>query len=297
MLEFANNYEFDNLVLIQATSPMLRGEDLDKGMELFSQPEVDSVLSTVRQKRFCWSDDGNFVTPINYDFNKRPRRQEFDGYLVENGAFYIISKKLFMEAKCRLAGKIRAVEMSEDTYYEIDEPSDWVIMEQLMKNRECLEKKNDVSNIKMLLTDSDGCLTDGGMYYSENGDELKKFNTRDGMGFSLLRQAGILTGIVTGEDVDMVRRRASKLKLDICKCGIKDKLSCVKEICREYNIGLENIAYVGDDINDLQVIEHVGLGCCVSDAEECVKEKAKYITKRKGGEGAIREVVDMLLQR
>ena len=294
MIEFAQKYEFENLILIQATSPMLKGQDLDKGLEIFFQPDVDSVLSVVRQKRFCWREEGEYVNPVNYDYNNRPRRQEFEGYLVENGAFYIISKRLFLEKKCRLAGKIKAVEMQEDTYYEIDEPGDWVIMEQLMNNRSKIQINNKIPNIKMFLTDSDGCLTDGGMYYSENGDELKKFNTRDGMGFSLLKQAGILTGIVTGENVEIVRKRAAKLNLDICKCGIKDKLTCIKEICNEYNISLENIAYIGDDINDLQVIESVGFGCCVNDAEEVVKSKAKYITSRKGGEGAIREVANIV---
>ena len=76
MLEFAHKFEFDNIILIQATSPLLTGEDLDKGIEIFEQPEVDSVLSTVRQKRFCWQSVGNFTKPINYDFNTRPRRQE-----------------------------------------------------------------------------------------------------------------------------------------------------------------------------------------------------------------------------
>lgn len=295
MVEFAENYDFDNFVLIQATSPMLRSEDLDKGIELFNEPDVDSVLSTVRQKRFCWSAYGDYVEPTNYDFNNRPRRQEFDGYLVENGAFYIISKTLFMKNKCRLAGNIKAVEMPENTYYEIDEPSDWIVIEQLMKKRDTRVLNESIPQIKMFLTDSDGCLTDGGMYYSENGDELKKFNTLDGMGFSLLREKGIITGIITGEDVELVRKRASKLKLDVCMCGITDKLTCIKELCKEYGIGLENVAYVGDDINDLEAIETVGYGCCVNNAVEVVKEKAKYITKLKGGDGAVREVIDTVI--
>lgn len=296
MIEFANNYEFDNFVLIQATSPLLTAEDLDMGMELFNEHDVDSVLSTVRQKRFCWTGNGEFTSSINYDYNNRPRRQEFDGYLVENGAFYIITKELFMKTKCRLAGNIKAVEMPEDTYYEIDEPSDWVIIEQLMRKREQKKINDSIPEIKMFLTDCDGCLTDGGMYYSEKGDELKKFNTRDGMGFSILKQKGIITGIITGEDVELVRRRANKLKLDICKCGIKDKLSCIKEICNEYSIELEQVAYVGDDINDLAVIESVGYGCCVNNAVDLLKDKAKYITKHNGGDGAVREIVDLLVQ-
>lgn len=296
MVEFAQNYSFDNLILIQATSPLLTNGELYKGIELFEQPGVDSVFSAVYQKRFCWKNRDGYAHPINYDFNHRPRRQEFDGYLVENGAFYIISKPLFLAANCRLAGNIKAVEMPEETYYEIDEPSDWMIMEELMKKRQKKLAQNKIPPIKLFLTDCDGCLTDGGMYYTEKGDELKKFNTRDGMGFSLLRESGILTGIVTGEDTEIVKRRAQKLKLDLCMCGIKDKLKCVREICRKYDISMGNVAYIGDDINDSQIIENVGFGCCVNNADDILKPKAKYVTKKNGGEGAVREVADLILK-
>ena len=188
MLEFANNYEFDNIVLIQATSPLLKASDLDKGFETFMMKGTDSVLSVVRQKRFHWATDiqGNAYS-TNYDVFHRPRRQEFEGYLVENGAFYITSKADLIKTKNRVSGNIKTVEMSEDTFFEIDEPSDWIIIEALMK-KNGIVAPSEIPEIKMFLTDCDGCLTDGGMYYSEKGDELKKFNTRDGMGFALLRE-------------------------------------------------------------------------------------------------------------
>lgn len=297
MIEFAKKYFFDNIVLIQATSPMLTSEDLDRGMEYFLMEDVDSVLSAVRQKRFCWKEKDGFVTPLNYDYNARPRRQEFDGYLVENGAFYITSRELLLKSKCRLAGRIKAVEMREDTYYEIDEPNDWIIMEQLMKARSKQWDMDIMPDIKMFLTDSDGCLTDGGMYYSENGDELKKFNTKDGMAFRLLKEKGIITGIITGEDRELVKRRAEKLKMDICEMGVNDKLACIMKLCKKYNISLENVAYVGDDINDIDVIREVGLGCCVNDAQRSVKDVAKYVSNVCGGKGAIRDIVDMILKK
>ena len=122
--------------------------------------------------------------------------------------------------------------MNEDTFFEIDEPSDWVISEALMK-KNGIAAPDEMPEIKMLLTDCDGCLTDAGMYYSEKGDELKKFNTRDGMGFKLLRERGIITGIVTSETVELNRRRAAKLKLDILEEGCQDKLSAVKRYCQQ----------------------------------------------------------------
>lgn len=297
MLEFAGQYDFENIVLIQATSPLLTGNDLDKGFEIYNEEGVDSVLSVVRQKRFHWAEgEDGFAKPSNYDVFHRPRRQEFDGYLVENGAFYITCKKNLLKTKNRVSGNIKAVEMQEDSFFEIDEPSDWVIIEALMK-KSGITAQEEIPEIKMFLTDCDGCLTDAGMYYSEKGDELKKFNTRDGMGFGMLRERGIITGIVTGENVDLNRRRAEKLKLDILEAGCKDKLNVVKLLCQRYGIAMENVLYIGDDINDVAVLEAVGYSCCPADAMPQVKEIAKYISACRGGEGVIRDVIEKLLQK
>lgn len=295
MLEFAGKYEFDNIVLVQATSPLLQAADLDRGFEEFDKPGTDSVMSFVRQKRFNWAytTEGN-VEASNYDVFHRPRRQEFDGYLVENGAFYITSKVDLIKTQNRVSGAIKAVEMDEDTFFEIDEPSDWVIIEALMK-KNGIAAPREIPKIKMFLTDCDGCLTDGGMYYSEHGDELKKFNTRDGMGFALLRSKGIIIGIVTSESVDLNRRRAEKLKLDILEIGCKDKVRAIKRLCEQYSIALENVAYIGDDINDKEAIKMVGYGCCPADAMPEVKAVADYVTVTKGGEGVIREIVERII--
>lgn len=295
MLEFADNYEFDNIVLVQATSPLLQSNDLEHGFQLFYEEGTDSVLSVVLQKRFHWAnDEKGFTHPTNYDVFHRPRRQEFDGYLVENGAFYITSKTDLLKSQNRVSGNIKAIEMNEDTFFEIDEPSDWVIIEALMK-KNGITAPIEIPEIKMFLTDCDGCLTDGGMYYSEHGDELKKFNTRDGMGFALLRQKGVITGIVTSESVDLNKRRAEKLKLDILEVGCKDKAAAVKRICEERGIDLTNVCYIGDDINDLEVIKMVGLGCCPSDAIQEVKAMSDYIAKTKGGAGVIREICSLII--
>lgn len=297
MLEFANKYEFDNIVLIQATSPLLQTSDLDRGFEVFNAKETDSALSVVRQKRFHWgTNDNGYAYPANYDVYNRPRRQDFTGYLVENGAFYITSKSSLLKTKNRVSGNIKAVEMNEDSFFEIDEPSDWVIIETLMKKHEA-SVDSAIPEIKMFLSDCDGCLTDGGMYYSEKGDELKKFNTRDGMGFSFLRERGIITGVVTGEDVELNRRRAEKLKLDIIEMGCKNKLQAILKVCNDYNIVLENVCYVGDDINDIEAIQAVGYGCCPADAVPEVKSVAQYITRAKGGDGVIREIVNKIMMK
>ena len=204
--------------------------------------------------------------------------------------------------------------MSEDTYFEIDEPSDWTVTEALMAKRDLLAQeackeaeqgihteeaepsdKTDGLKYKMFLTDCDGCLTDGGMYYSEKGDELKKFNTKDGVGFRHLREKGIITGVITGEDVALNKRRCEKLKIDVLAQGCIDKVSTINKLCATYGIKPEEVVYIGDDTLDIDAIGFVGLGCCPADAASQVRDIAGYITKAKGGEGVIREVVDMIL--
>lgn len=291
MLEFAEKHDFENIILIQATSPLLTADDIDGGFELFNSDDCDSVLSVVRQYRFIWKEKNGIAKPVNYDVFHRPRRQEFDGYLMENGAFYITGRERLISSKNRVSGRIKAYEMPEDTAFEIDEPNDWIIIEQLMKKR---DKKPDFKNIKALFTDCDGCLTDGGMYYSENGDELKKFNTRDGMAFQMLRKRGIITGIITSENVELNRRRAEKLKLDYYIPGCKDKAAAIRKICEERGISPNEVVYIGDDVNDIEAIKMVGYGCCPRDAVDEVKNITRYIMCIRGGEGIIREIYKML---
>lgn len=296
MIDFASKVDFEHIILIQATSPLLTAQDLLAGIQTYEDGKYDSVLSVVRQKRFCWIDDGaGGFRPTNYDFNHRPRRQEFEGYLVENGAFYITSAQAFYRSNCRLSGRIGICEMPESTYYEIDEPADWIIIEHLLEKR----MQPSISHlsadpIKILVMDCDGVLTDGGMYYSETGDELKKFNTKDGMGLQRLREVGIKGAIITGEDTAIVTNRGKKLKLDYVYKGIKDKLSVLKEIAEKEGIPLSQIAYVGDDWNDVECIQAVGMGIAVADAIDEVKEKANYILKSKGGCGAVREAAELI---
>jgi len=316
MLEFAAAYDFDNIVLVQATSPMLKGTDLDNGFAIYNEEDTDSVLSAVAQKRFIWNiNKEGIANPDNYDVYHRPRRQDFDEYYVENGAFYICSRDDLIRTGNRLSGNIKIAPMSEDTFYEIDEPGDFDVTESLMRKRDLKEKKSKINIIdlgtdytkkvevdstndikyKMFLTDCDGCLTDAGMYYSEKGDELKKFNTRDGLAFGMLRSKGILTGVITGERVELNRRRFEKLRIDLMVPGCLNKVEAIKRICQEYNITPADIVYVGDDLIDIDVLKMVGLGCCPKDANQKVIEAASFVTEAKGGEGVIREIVDHLL--
>lgn len=145
------------------------------------------------------------------------------------------------------------------------------------------------SCIKLLAIDVDGVLTDGSMYYSEKGDELKKFNTHDGMGIQLLRENGIKIAIVTKEKTEIIERRAKKLGVDDLFQGIENKLFALDCLIKKYNLNYSEIAYIGDDVNDISVLKKVGISMCPRDAISDVKKVCMYITKKKGGEGVVRE--------
>ena len=152
--------------------------------------------------------------------------------------------------------------------------------------------------IRVLLTDVDGVLTDAGMYYTESGDEFKKFNTHDGMAFGMLRERGIKTGMITSEETKIVENRARKLKVDYLYQGVKGdgKLEAAKQICGKEGVTLKEIAYVGDDINCIPLLKAVGIAACPSNAVKQVKEIEGIIQlKAKGGDGAVREFVELII--
>jgi N-acylneuraminate cytidylyltransferase len=299
MLEYLHhnkNYSKNDIfMLVQATSPLTETKDFNEAIEQYFQNKFDSLLTCVRTKRFFWDSKGN---SMNYDYYNRPRRQEFDGCFMENGAFYITTIDKLLQNQNRLSGHIGIYEMKEYKGIEIDEPIDWTIAEILMKNYQSDRIKTSIYSIKLFASDIDGTLTDGGMYYYENGEEGKKFNTIDGKGFEILRTHGIKTAILTGETSDVVEKRAKKLKIDYLYMGLsaKDKLEKLLEICKLENISLSDVAYIGDDINCQLVLEAVGIKACPSNAHKSIKEISGIINLSKsGGNGAVREFIDNYL--
>ena len=150
--------------------------------------------------------------------------------------------------------------------------------------------------IRLFATDVDGVLTDAGMYYAESGDEWKKFNTRDGMGLKLLQKAGIITAIVTQERTMLVARRAEKLAIPELHQGVLDKLSLVREMAARHGLTLSQVAYIGDDVNDLETLQHVGFSATPADGMPPIVAVVDYVCQQKGGEGAVREICEMILE-
>lgn len=148
---------------------------------------------------------------------------------------------------------------------------------------------------KLVLTDIDGVWTDGGMYYDQTGNEWKKFNTSDSAGVLFLERVGIPLGIITGEDTEIVTRRARKLNVKYVFQGIHNKLLVAQNLCADLNIKLSDVAYIGDDIGDLNLLCNVGFSACPANAPEYIKEKVNLVTRKEGGYGAFREFVEFIL--
>jgi YrbI family 3-deoxy-D-manno-octulosonate 8-phosphate phosphatase len=293
LLEFSEkvHHEYGVLCLLQATSPLTRAEDINKGLEKITKEFFDSAVSVVKTHRFTWNRNG---TPQNYDVFNRPRRQDFDGLLIENGAVYCTSKEAFLKSNNRLSGTIGLIEMPEDTLMEIDSLSDWQIIESLLIERQKAMKSNQ--RIEYLVLDVDGVFTDGSVFYSEEGEFAKKFDMRDGMGLEILRQNNVQLVVLTSENSKLVAQRMKKLKIQDVFLGVKDKYSFLQHFIATKNCSFEAVAYVGDDVNDLANICSCGWSFAPANATSIVKTHADLVLTHSSGDGAIREVCEFIMK-
>ena len=155
--------------------------------------------------------------------------------------------------------------------------------------------KEKIKKIKLIATDVDGVLTDGGMYYSSKGDTLKKFQAVDGMAVSILKRNTIPTVIITKERNQIVKQWSSKMNVDRLFDGIKNKEKIIPKLCKLYNLSENNIVYIGDDVNDLEILKRVGFSITPKDGNLEVKKIVDYICKNNGGKGVLREICDLVI--
>ncbi len=165
-----------------------------------------------------------------------------------------------------------------------------------MKKTLLKSKKEAAKKVKLFFSDVDGTLTDGFTYYSKEGETLKRFNHKDGTGVHLLRLMRIGFGIITTENSPIARARAAKLKADFCFIAVEDKLEFIRGFLKKKNMVFSDIAFIGDDINDIPLIQNAGLSFAVGDASPRVKKIADYVCKKNGGFGGFREAVEIFLQ-
>ncbi|MCF7568962.1 acylneuraminate cytidylyltransferase [Sabulilitoribacter arenilitoris] len=291
MLEFAEtiNHDFDVFCLLQATSPFTKRENINACLNKLDD-NYDSALTVVNTHRFTWYEDG---TPANYNINNRPRRQDFDGLLIENGAVYVTTKEALQESKNRISNNIALVKMPEESLHEIDSENDWIIVEQLLIQRQKLQKKPN--KITHIILDVDGVFTDGTISYTKDGEHTKNFDMRDGMGLEILRQFGVKVMVMTSEQSELVAKRMQKLKIENVFLGVKDKYSLLQNIIQKKSISINNVAYLGDDVNDLTNICSVGWSLVPNNATDIVKQHADIVLSKNSGAGAIREACEFII--
>lgn len=292
MLEFAEaiQYDFDMLCLLQATSPMTTAADINAVLAKIEKEKYDSALTVVNTHRFTWNADG---TPQNYDVFNRPRRQDFEGLLIENGAVYATTKVAFVTSKNRLSAKIGLVQMDETTLVEIDSMTDWKIVEELLAAR--LKKSKKHQRIDYLVLDVDGVFTNGQVLYSADGELAKAFDMRDGMGLEILRQHQVEVVVLTAENSELVAQRMKKLQIENTFLGVKDKYAFLQHFVKTKNTNFASLAYIGDDINDLANICSVGWSFTPANTTEIVKQNADYLLTKASAEGAIREACEKII--
>lgn len=291
MLELCDtlNYNFDVFCLLQATSPFTKREDINNCLNALDASH-DSALTVVNTHRFLWNENG---TPINYNPLQRPRRQDFNGLLIENGAVYTCKKEVLLKHKNRLGEQVAIVKMHEDSLLEIDSESDWVAVESLLIERQKREKQS--KKITHVVLDVDGVFTDGCITYSKDGELSKVFDMRDGMGLEILRQFNVEVIVMTSEHSELVAKRMEKLKIKQVYLGVKDKYTLLHKIIQDQNVMLSNIAYVGDDVNDLTNICSVGWSLAPNNATAVVKQHADIVLSKNSANGAIREACQFIM--
>jgi N-acylneuraminate cytidylyltransferase len=289
-------YSPDVVALLQCTSPFRATGQLDAAIAAFRERGCDSMLSVAPFHHFIWGPrPGGGYLARNYDPARRPRRQEMSERWLETGSFYLFRRSLFDATGSRLGGHVEVFAVAEHEALEIDDADD------LARARAQLARRADdlplpVAPLQWLVLDVDGTLTDGAMYYGEDGAELKRFDTRDGLGIARWRAAGGKVAFVTGERSEAARRRANKLQIDHLALGARDKAAELAKLRLATGLGPAAFAAMGDDANDLPMVGNVGLFAAPSSAQPEVLAVADVVTRAGGGHGAARELIDQLLR-
>jgi len=289
MTHAAATVDYDMMVTLQATSPLTRSSDLEKAIKLFEGKGYDSLLTAVVTKRFFWGWDNK---PLNYNSLKRPRRQDFRGTLMENGAFYFTKREILQKQQNRLGGKIGIFIMDDLHAVEIDEPKDWPLVEKLIFAREI---KPLLKNVKLIVTDFDGVLTDNRVFVNKKGCEAVFCNRSDGLAVNYFKKKGLKVICLSTEKNKVVEQRCTKMGIASYQ-GIDKKIICLKKILKENRTDKKKCLYMGNDINDLECLQYVGYPVIPSDAAPLLKGFNFYTTNASGGAGVLREIYKLMFE-
>jgi len=290
----------DVIVFVQATSPFIDPVALASAVEQVQRGDADVVFAATASHEFLWrrhADDS--MTGLNHDPCVRARRQDREPDWRETGAFYVMRAEGFESARHRFFGRVSVAAVDEQDALEIDTPDQLALARALAQDREPVATRasprlSDGADVRLLVTDFDGVHTNDRALLADDGTEMVIVNRADGHGVKLLRQAGLPMLILSTETNPVVSRRADKLRV-ACLQGLHDKWPALRSWLDEHAIEPAAVAYVGNDVNDLECLQHVGTPIAVADAHPLVIAAARHVTRSAGGDGAVREVADLLL--
>lgn len=293
-LENSERLAPDYVVFLQCTSPLRKSHDIDSAVQQLIEENADSLLSVTKSHGFIWQKSGSEARSVNYDYNSRPRRQDFGGQYIENGSIYICTNEIMKFNRNRLGGKISIYEMEGWQAFEIDDVADFKLCawlyEQHLQNEVFVV---DSKNLHLIIYDFDGVMTDNRVEVDQNGVETVRVNRSDGLAISELRKRDIPQIIVSTEKNPVVQRRAEKLGIPVSH-AVDDKQEFIASYMQERGINPQNVVYVGNDVNDLEAMKIVGMPIAPADAHRAVKKIAKHTTRARGGEGVVRELLDII---
>lgn len=281
----------DHVAFLQCTSPFTTADDVTGVLQPLIDGTAESAFLAVLSHGFIWRQDGDAgMVGINHDHKGiRQRRQDRAPEFKETGAVYAFGAKDFMERQNRFIGRVMAVE-SGSTPFDIDDIHDLTAANNVLRGG---GGRPAAGPIKALITDFDGVHTDATVYVSDDGHESVRCNRRDGMGVEMAKKKGLKIMILSKEKNQVVAMRAKKLGVE-CIHGSDDKLSVLSDWLKTQDLHWEDIAYVGDDTNDLDCLQLAGLSICPADAVAEVKKYVDLQLKSPGGGGCIREIVEHL---
>lgn len=284
-------YAVSTVVLLQATSPFIDPADLDRAIDQVVAGDRDVVFSAVLSWGFLWRAGGGGLIGVNHDLRSRPRRQDRDEEYLETGAFYAMDAAGFRTAGHRFFGQVGCVVVDEIGALEIDTEEQLRMASTLAP----LASAAQPIEVDAVVTDFDGVHTDDTVTVDSDGREAVTVSRSDGMGVALLRDAGIPVLILSTETNPVVAARARKLQVEVLQ-GQGDKAAALTSWAEGAGIRLDRIAYLGNDVNDLGCFELVGWPVAVPDAHPRLLAAARLVLGSSGGQGAVRELADLVLQ-
>ncbi len=297
LLQRTEGYEPDLLVFMQCTSPLTLALDIQGTIDALLTDKADSALAVTPFHYFLWRQDKDGVVGINHDKSFRPRRQDREQQFLETGAVYVMRSAGFREARHRFFGKTAMYVMPAERVLEIDEPVDFLLAEVLIRERQHSEQLRLLpEKIAALVLDFDGVFTDNKVIVFQDGTEGVVCHRGDGWGLSQLIGKGLPIVVISTEENPVVQARCRKLGLE-CIQGQKDKGAVLKRWLDDRGIDAMNAIYIGNDLNDLSCMKMAGCPVAVADAHPEIKTIARVVLNQKGGQGAIRELAELILSK